>query len=713
MKAREVMILGTAMMLVAPVGAQAPATNGNGGIAPPVARTVPKVDTLHGEVRVDPYHWMRFRNDPAVVDYLRAENEYTSAVMRHTEPLQEQLYQEILGRIQQTDLSVPERRGDYYYYTRVEEGKQYSIFARRKETLDAPEEVLLDQNELAEGKTFLSVGTMVVSPDHRWLAYSVDTTGYEDFMLYVKNLRTGELLPDQLGPLYSVAWANDNRTFFYTTPDSAKRAHRLYRHVLGTPVSSDELVVEEPDVLFRLGLSRTRSGAHIVITSSSFTSSEVRLISADRPRMAARIVHPRQPDMVYSLDHSGNWFYIVTNDEATNFKVMRAPVDQPGRANWRTFLPHRDSVKVDFVQAFKSHLVVYEREGGLRRMRVHDLRSGAHHYAAFPEPVYTFSPAANPEFDTRVVRFNYTSLITPGSVYDYDMNSRTRELKKQTPVLGGYDPSQYGSERVFARARDGTMVPVSLVYRKPLRLDGDRPMLLYAYGSYGSSVDPRFSSPRLSLLDRGLIYAIAHVRGGQEMGRHWYDQGKMLNKMNTFTDFIDVAEHLIEHRYTRQERLVIQGGSAGGLLMGVVVNMRPDLFQAVIAEVPFVDVINTMLDASIPLTAGEWEQWGNPAVREHFDYMRQYSPYDNVERKAYPRMLVTTGLNDSRVAYWEPAKWVARLRAMKTDSNPLLLHTNLGAGHGGSSGRYDSLREVAFRYAFFLDALGLGKPAAP
>jgi oligopeptidase B len=695
------------------VHAQAPQTVGAGEVAPPVARVIPKVDTLHGDIRVDEYHWMRFREDPAVIQYLQAENEYTSAMMRHTEPLQERLYNEILGRIQQTDLTVPERRGNYFYYSRMEEGKQYSIFARRRGSLDAPEEILLDQNVLAEGKPFLSVGTMVISPDHRLLAYSVDTTGYEDFILFVKDLRTGELLPDRLGPMYSVVWANDNRTLFYSTPDSAKRAHRVYRRVLGTPATADELVIEEPDVLFRLGLSRVRSGAFITITSSSFTSSEVHAIPTDRPASRPRLLHPRQPDMVYSVDHSGDWFYVVTNDDATNFRVMRAPVSRPARENWRPYLPHRDSVKVDFVQAFRNHLVVYEREGGLRRMRIDDLRSGTHHYVAFPEPVYTFSPASNPEFDTSVLRYSYTSLVTPSSVYDYHMNGRTRELRKQTAVLGGYDPAQYGTSRVFARARDGTMVPVSLVYRAPLELNGERPMLLYAYGSYGSSVDPTFSSARLSLLDRGVIYAIAHIRGGQEMGRHWYDQGKMLSKMNTFTDFIDVAEHLIMERYTSSERLGIQGGSAGGLLMGAVVNMRPELFRVVIADVPFVDVINTMLDASIPLTAGEWEQWGNPAVREHYEYMKRYSPYDNVERKAYPNMLVTTGLNDSRVAYWEPAKWVARLRTMKTDNHPLLLLTNLGAGHGGASGRYDSLRELAFRYAFMLDGLGLNEPAAP
>ncbi len=717
---KEFAVRYTMMMLVAasalalPVqsGAQAPAEVSARPI-PPAARMIPKVDTLHGDVRVDDYFWMRFRDDPEVIAYLKAENDYTSAMMRHTEPLQERLYQEILGRIKQTDLSVPERRGEYFYYTRVVEGQQYPIFARRRGSLDAPEEVLLDQNVLAEGLSFLSVGTMTMSPDHRLLAYSVDTTGYEEFILYVKDVRTGEVLPDRLGPMYTVAWATDNRTLFYTTPDSAKRPHRVYRHALGTPSSADALVLEEPDVLFRVGMSRSRSGEYIMLTSSSFTSSEVRLISTRRPQNAPRLLQPRQPELVYAVDHSGDWLYIVTNDQATNFKVMRAPVSSPERASWRPFLEHRDSVKVDFVQAFREHLVIYEREGGLRRLRVHDLRSGTHHYVQFPEPVYTFFPATNPEFDTRKLRFTYTSLVTPNSVFDYDVRDRARELLKVTEVLGGYDPTQYRSERVFARARDGTMVPVSLVYKGSLERNGERPMLLYGYGSYGSSVDPTFSSARLSLLDRGIVYAIAHVRGGQEMGRYWYDQGKMLNKMNTFTDFVDVSEHLVTQRYTSPDRLTAQGGSAGGLLMGAVINMRPELFRAVIADVPFVDVINTMLDASIPLTAGEWEQWGNPAVEAHYRYMLRYSPYDNVQRKAYPRLLVTTGLNDSRVAYWEPAKWVARMRVMKTDDNPLLLHTNLGAGHGGPSGRYDAMREVAFRYAFLLDALGLGDPVSP
>lgn len=695
---------GTGMQ--APAGA-APAREVSAP-TPPVATVTPRVDTLHGEVRTDDYFWMRDRNHPEVIPYLEAENRYTEAMMRHTEPLQEKLFQEIRSRIKETDLTVPQRMDDYYYYSRTEEGKQYPIYVRRRGSLEAPEELLLDVNRLAEGTRFFQLGAFSVSPDHRLLAFSTDTVGYEDFTLQVKDLTTGELLPDRIERIYGVAWANDNRTLFYTTPDEAKRPNRVWRHALGTPQSQDAMLFEEPDVLFRVWLSKTRSREYILVGSSSFTSSEVRYLRADRPAEALRILHPREPNHEYSVDHHGQHFYIVTNAEgATNFKLMRAPVSDPARASWREVLPHRESVLLDYIDLFRNHLVAWEREGGLRRVRVTDLRSGAHHYVNFPESVYAVYPGDNPEFDTPLLRLSYTSLITPSTVYDYQMDQRQLDLKKQTEVLGGYDPSQYGTERVFARARDGTQVPISIVYRKPLQKDGSRPLLLYAYGSYGASIDPAFTSIRLSLLDRGVVYAIAHIRGGQEMGRQWYEQGKMLQKMNTFTDFIDSAEHLIREGYTAKERLAIQGGSAGGLLMGVVVNLRPDLFRVVHAAVPFVDVINTMLDESIPLTAGEWEQWGDPRNPEHYAYMRRYSPYDNVERKAYPAMLVTTGLNDSRVAFWEPVKWVAKLRTMKTDDNPLLLKTNLGAGHGGASGRYDRWREIAFDFAFILDQLGI------
>jgi oligopeptidase B len=682
---------------------------------PPVARIVVKVDTLHGEVRTDNYFWLRDRNNRDVIAYLEAENRYTDTVMADTRQLQEKLYAEMLGRIKQTDLSVPDRIGPFFYYTRTVEGKQYPIFARKRGSLDAAEEILLDQNELAAGKRYLTLGARSVSPDHRLLAFSVDTTGAERFTLMIKDLATGRVYPERIAEVYfGATWAADGKTVFYTLTDSARRADRIYRHTLGTDPSTDVLVFHEPNPLFELSVSRTRDNQYVLIDSESFTSSETWFVPAARPTEPLRVIERRRPDVLYNVQHRDGVFYILTNDGAVNFKVMTAPATNSARANWRDFIAHRDSGLISGIDVFRDHLVVYERSDALRKIKIRDLRSGAEHEIRFDEPVYTAGPGSNPEFNTKTLRFNYSSMVTPSTVYDYDMDSRRMELKKRTEVLGGYDPARYGTERLWARAADGVRVPISIVYRKPLTRDGTRPLLLYAYGSYGASTDPTFSSNIVSLLDRGVVYAIAHIRGGQEMGRWWYDQGKMLNKRNTFTDFVAAAEHLVRERYTANDRLAIRGGSAGGLLMGAVVNMRPDLFKVVVADVPFVDVINTMLDASIPLTAQEWEQWGNPAKREHYTYMKTYSPYDNVEGKAYPAMLVTTGLNDPRVAFWEPAKWVARLRAMKTDNNLLILKTNMGAGHGGASGRYDALREQAFRYAFLLRGLGISEvPPAP
>lgn len=677
---------------------------------PPVARVIPKTDTLHGDVRVDNYFWLRDRTNAEVISYLEAENRYTDTAMAATRALQETLYQEILGRLKQTDLSVPDRRGPYFYYSRTEEGKQYPIYARRRGSMEAPEEVLFDQNQMAEGKRYYTLGAFSVSPDHRLLAFSVDTTGSEHFTLMVKDLATGQVAPERVDSVsFGATWAADNQTLFYTRTDSAQRADRIYRHTLGTDPARDVLVYHEPDVLYRVGIYRTKDDAYLVLSTGSFTTDEVRVARADRPT-EFRLVAARQSGVEYAVNHQNARFLIVTNEGgADNFKLMEAPESDPSRANWRELIPHRADVLLDGIDVFANHLVLYERGNALRRIRVRDVRTGQDHLVEFPEPVYTASPGSNPEYNTSTLRFNYQSMVTPSSVYDYDMDSRQRTLQKQTEILGGYDPSQYATERTWATAPDGTRVPISLVYRKPLQRDGSRPMLLYSYGSYGSSTDPTFSSANLSLLNRGVVFAIAHIRGGQEMGRAWYDQGKMMNKRNTFTDFIAAAEHLVAERWTSRERLAIRGGSAGGLLMGAVVNMRPDLFRVVVADVPFVDVINTMLDASIPLTAGEWEQWGNPTNEEHYRYMLSYSPYDNVEAKTYPTMLVTTGLNDPRVAYWEPAKWVARLRSMKTDGNLLLLRTNMGAGHGGSSGRYDALRETAFRYAFILHHLGIDR----
>lgn len=679
----------------------------DGSKNPPVAKIIPRQDTLHGDVRVDNYFWLRERDNPEVIEYLKAENAYTQAVMKHTDKLQEKLYEEMVSRIKETDLDVPEKIDDYFYYRRTEKGKQYSIQCRKKGSLEAEEEILLDQNELAEGKKYFRLGVFKVSPNHRLLAYSTDTTGAETYTIYIKNLETGELLADQIpNTYYAVVWANDNQTLYYNVLDDAKRPYKLFKHKLGSAPEQDELIHFEEDEMYHLWVSKTRSQQYILLELESSTTTEVWFQNADRPSDRFKLIHPRQHEMEYSVAHHGDKFFILTNENAKNFKLMQAPVSNPSKRNWKEILAHREDVKIDNMQAFKNHLVLYERENGLKKLRITNLDDKKVHYVDFPEPVYTFWRSRNPDFNTEILRFSYTSLVTPRSVYDYNMNSKERELKKQYEVLGGYEPSNYQSERIFAEAADGTKVPISIVYKKGLTKDGNNPLYLYGYGSYGASMEPNFNSNRLSLLDRGFVYAIAHIRGGGEMGRYWYDQGKLLNKMNTFTDFIACAEHLIAGKYTSPEKLAIGGGSAGGLLMGAVTNLRPDLFKAVVAKVPFVDVINTMLDASIPLTVIEYEEWGNPNEKEYFDYIKTYSPYDNVEAKAYPNLLITAGLNDPRVQYWEPAKWTAKLRALKTDHNRLLLKTNMGAGHGGASGRYNRLKDIAFEYAFVLDVLG-------
>ncbi len=676
---------------------------------PPVAPQLPVVSTLHGERRVDPYAYFRDRSHPETIPYLERENAYTDAMTAHTKELEQQLYDEIVGRIKEDDTDVPVKDGPYHYYSRTERGKQYRIHARKRGTLEAAEEIYFDENVEAAGFAFYSVGGMEVSPDHNFLAVLVDTNGYEDFTLRVKDLRSGAWLDDRLEKVsWGLAWANDNRTLHYVTFDSAKRGDKVWRHEVGTPRARDVLVYHEPDVLFNVSLSRSRSGEWILFGSASFTSSEWHVVPAAAPMSPARVIVPRRPNIEYDVIPGDGAFYILTNEGAQNFKVLRAPFEAADPSAWTEWLAHRSDAFVEGLMAFKGHVVVIERREGLRRLRIHELASGAVHDVEFPEAAYGVFPGENPEFDTNLLRFSYSSLVTPTSVYDYVVTTRERTLLKRDEVLGGYDPSRYTVERTYATARDGVRVPVSLVYRKGLQRNGQRPLLLYAYGSYGSTTEPTFSSVRFSLIDRDITYAIAHIRGGQEMGRAWYDDGKMMRKMNTFTDFVDVAEHLVSEGYTSRDRLIAHGGSAGGLLMGVVANLRPDLFKVIVADVPFVDVINTMLDASIPLTAQEWEQWGNPQIEEQYRYMRAYSPYDNVERKDYPRMLVVSGLYDSRVAYWEPTKWVARLRAMKTDQNPLLLRMQMGAGHGGGSGRYERYREMAFRYAFIIDQVRQG-----
>jgi oligopeptidase B len=675
----------------------------------PVARVVPRVETVHGETRIDDYFWLRDRSDPEVLAYLDAENRYTRAVMQHTEPLQEQLFQEMRGRIKETDLSVPERIDDYFYYSRTEVGGQYPILCRRRGSLEAPEEILLDQNPLAAEHAYFRLGASEVSPDHRLLAYSVDTSGAEEFTLYIKDVTTGQHLAESIPKTsHGLAWANDSRTLLYTVLDDARRPCRLYRHVVGDDPSQDPLVYFEPDQAFFLDVSRTRSRKYLLLDLSSHSTSEVRFLSADHPEEPFRLVQPRRAGVEYTVTHHDDRFFITTNDAAPNFRLVQAPVERPSQEHWTPVLPYRPEIKLDSTDAFRQHLVIYERAAGLRQIRVLDLESGADHLIPFPEPVYTVRAHANPEFDTTLLRFTYTSLVTPSSVVEYDLSLHTWTVRKQTEVRG-YDPSLYRSERRFATAPDGVQVPVSLVYRVPLQLDGQRPLHLSGYGAYGLSYDPAFSSNSLSLLDRGFVVAIAHVRGGDEMGRAWYEGGRLLQKRSSFTDFIAAAEYLVAEGYTSSDRLVINGGSAGGLLMGAVTNLRPELFRVVLAEVPFVDVVNTMLDASLPLTVIEYDEWGNPNDPAAYSYIRSYSPYDNIEPKGYPHMLVTGGLNDPRVAYWEPAKWTAKLRAKKTDRNRLLLRTNMGAGHGGASGRYDLLREMAFKYAFILDVLGATK----
>ena len=681
--------------------------------APPVARVKSRTHAMHGETRVDHYFWLRDRDDPEVTAYLEAENRYTESVMRHTKELQERLYQEMRGRIKETDLSVPERLDEYFYYTRTEAGRQYPIFCRKRGSLDAAEEILLDENPLAAGHAYFRVGVLEVSPDHRLLAYSVDTSGGEEYTLYIKDLITGQLLPESLpGTSLGVAWANDSRNLLYTVLDQSRRPCRLYRHLTGTSPTSDPLVYFEPDESFFLDVNRTRSRRFLLLEIASHSTSEVRFLDADRPQDPFRVVQPRQPGTEYTVSHHGDRFFITTNDAAPNFRLVEAPVSNPAKENWRPVLPYRPEVKLDATDAFRSHLVVYEREAGLRQIRVFDLDSREEHRIAFPEPVYTVRGHENPEFDTSLLRFTYTSLVTPSSVIEYDLRDRSWTVRKRTEVLGGYDPTLYRSARLSATAPDGTQVPISLVYRVTAEPAGPRPLLLNGYGAYGLSYDPVFSSNALSLLDRGFVVAIAHVRGGEELGRPWYEGGKLLNKRNSFTDFIAAAEHLVQAGYTSPAQLAINGGSAGGLLMAAVTNLRPDLFGAVVAEVPFVDVINTMLDATLPLTVIEYDEWGNPNQPEPYTYIRSYSPYDNIEPQAYPNILVTAGLNDPRVAYWEPAKFTAKLRATKTNGNRLLLRTNMGAGHGGASGRFDFLREVAFKYAFILDVLGAGSSSA-
>lgn len=674
----------------------------------PDAKMTEKELVIHGHTRIDPYYWMNDREDPEVKAYLELENEYTKSIMGHTEELQENLFNEIVGRIKQTDMSVPYRLDGYYYYSRYEEGKEYPVYCRKKGSLEAEEEVMLDVNEMAEGYSYYQVGSLKVSSNNNLLAFSVDTLSRRIYDIYVKDLSTGELLPEKLeGTSGNLDWANDNETIFYATRDETLRPEKIWRHKLGNSQTDDVLVFHEQDPTFNTGVYKSKSKKYIIIGSYSTLTTEYRFLDADYPGGGFTLFQPRTDNIEYYIGHFENKFYIRTNYDAKNFRLMEVDQSNTGIGNWKEVIPHRDNVLLEDFEVFSDYLSVLERDNGLTKIRVFDQKSNSDHYIEFREQVYLAYLSTNPEFDSKVLRIGYTSMTTPNSVYDYDMETRDRELLKQQEVVGGYNPDDYHSERLWATAGDGTEVPVSIVYRKGIEKNGNNPLLLYGYGSYGASMDPYFSSVRLSLLDRGFIYALAHIRGGEELGRDWYENGKLLKKKNTFTDFIDCAEYLIEEGYTRPEKLAAMGGSAGGLLIGVVVNMRPDLFRAAIAAVPFVDVVTTMLDESIPLTTGEYDEWGNPNEEEYYWYMLSYSPYDNVVETSYPAMLITTGFHDSQVQYWEPAKWIAKLRDVNQGQYPLLLYTNMDFGHGGASGRFERYKETALEYAFLLDQLGV------
>lgn len=674
-----------------------------------MVKKIPTRLEKHGHVRVDDYYWLREQDNPEAIAYLKGENEYAEKAMAHTKRLEDKLFEEIKARFKQTDTSVPYRRDDYFYYTRYEEGREYPIYARKRGSLDQPEEILLNGNVLAEGHEFFSIGGWAVSSGQDLLAYAVDTQGRRIYTTCFKNLTTGELFSDVIPEVTeNLAWANDNKTLFYAKQDpTTLRAYRIYRHLLGTDIKNDELIFEETDETYSAYVFKTKSKKYLMIVSSHTLSQEYRYLDASDPFGEFKVFLPRERDHEYHIDHYQDRFLIRTNDQAKNFRLMSTPVATTGREHWEEVIPHRTDVFLGDFEIFRDHLVLEERARGLTLLRVIPWSGGSGYYLEFAEPAYRANLGTNLELDTTTVRFEYTSMKTPLSIYDHDMVTRQQTLLKQEEILGGFNADDYVTERLYAPAPDGTEVPLSIVYRKGTKKDGQNPLLLYGYGSYGFSIDAGFASPRLSLIDRGFIYAIAHVRGGQELGRQWYEDGKLLKKKNTFIDFIACAEYLIRERFTSPEKLFAMGRSAGGLLMGAITNMRPDLFQAVVAEVPFVDVITTMLDPSIPLTTGEYDEWGDPNQKEYYDYMFSYSPYDNVEAKDYPNLLVTGGLHDSQVQYWEPAKWVAKLRAMKTDNNRLLLKTNMDAGHGGASGRFKRHHETAFSYAFMLDLLGI------
>lgn len=673
---------------------------------PPAAKKVPHKVELHGESWADDYFWIKDKKNPNVIKHLEAENAYTAALTKPLEPLREKLYKEMVGRIKETDREVPVREKGYWYYSRTEQGKQYRIYCRKKETLEANEEVILDANELAKNEKFLSVGAHKVSDDGKLLAYTTDVTGFREYQLSVKDLQTGKVIEDKFVKAPQVEWAADNKTLFYTTEDDAKRAHKVWRHVVGQPKEKDVQLYEEKDELFWMGLSRSHDDKYLFHTSESFTSAEQRYLPADKPAGEWKTILKREEGNEYSADHRDGKFYIRTNRGALNFKIVTCPVDKTDVANWKDFVPHDPEVLVEDFTLFKDFAVVSERQAASPQIRVIDMRTGLAHRIEFPESVYDASVRENPEYDSPTLRFTYSSPIAPSTTCDYDMATGGKRLLKRTEVPGGFDSNAYQTERTYATAGDGTRVPVSLVYKKGLRRDGSAACLLYGYGSYGFTLPTGFDSSIFSLIDRGVIYAFAHIRGGSDLGRAWYDAGKLMNKKNTFTDFIACADHLVNEKYCSRNRLAIEGASAGGLLIGAVLNFRPDVCKAAVLQVPFVDVINTMCDESLPLTVQEFQQWGNPKKKSDYEYMKSYCPYTNLRPTAYPSILVMTSLNDSQVLFHEPTKYVAKLRTLKTDSNPLLLKCNMDAGHGGASGRYDHLKQQAFVMAFVLDQIG-------
>lgn len=677
---------------------------------PPMAKQIPEKTKIHGIELTDNYQWLKdkTREKEDVLKYIDAENDYTEKMMKHTVKLQKRLFKEMTARIQKDDISVPEKIDSFFYYSRKEEDKQYSIYCRKKGSLEAPEEIFLDANELAVGQDYFSISEFKISPDHRYLAYSTDVTGAEKYTLYIKDLLTGKNLTEIFPATDDLTWTSDSKTFFYTIEDETGRSYKVFRHSLGQDQESDELIFHEENGAFYVWTTKTTSKKYIIICTGSKTTRENWFLKADDPFGEFRVIQKRQPGMKYYVEHRDDQFYIWTNaDNSRNNKVMVTYVNNPSKKYWQEFIAHRDSVNVRF-NLFQDFMVLYERVNGIKKLRILDLKTVEDHYVDFPEPIYSFYTSGNSTFDTETLRFSYESMVMPYSIFDYNMKTKERILRKRIQIIGGYEPDEYYSERIFAKTEDDVSIPISLVYKKELRENNSPNLLILdGYGSYGDVTDPYFSSSRLSLLDRGFIYANAHVRGGGELGKEWYDQGKMLNKKNTFTDFIACAEHLISENYTNSEKLVIKGGSAGGLLVGAVMNMRPELFKIVVADVPFVDVLNTMFDPSLSATVSEYEEWGNPNEKLYFDYIHSYCPYQNIQGKKYPNILVLAGFYDPRVNYWEPAKWTAKLRSMKKDDNILLLKTNMSSGHGGASGRFDYYREIAFEYAFIFDIFGI------